>query len=128
MIEKALNKLSYIADGAATLCFWHCLLMPLLIGVLPIVGMSFLLHGWMEWMLMGVGVGFTFISLCWGFRTHGKYRVFALLLASVAWLAVAHKTEHPALFSGVGAGCMMVANFMNRRLCKTCDHCKEHCC
>ena len=57
-----LNKLGTVGSGATTICFWHCLLMPILIAAFPAIGFLNLLHGWVELTLLGSGIIFAALS------------------------------------------------------------------
>jgi hypothetical protein len=89
------------------------------------IGLGFLMHGWLEVVLLGSGVGFTLMSLCWGYSQHRQLRAFGILLSGVAWLWLAHEQHHHTLFSMFGAACLIAANLTNRHSCKTCNHCNH---
>jgi hypothetical protein len=99
--------------------------MPLLIAVLPAAGIGWLAHGMFEIGAMILAIGFCLLSLCWGYRTHKKLRVFALLAAGAMWFIIAHE-EHNHWFSLVGGACLVAANLMNRKLCKSCHTCEAN--
>ena len=118
-------KLGKISNTATTICLWHCMLMPLLIGILPSLGFAFLLHDWIEWSLLGLATSFGLLSLCWGFRSHKDIRAIALMFVAVCWFAMAFYTDshYLSIFGGLF---MMFANLLNARLCRSCKHCDHY--
>lgn len=117
---KITEKFHTISNSAALICMLHCMLFPVLISVLPMFGL-FLLPHWLDMAIILTGVLFSLMSLCWGYTRHKNSKTFLLLIAAFLWLWVAHDTHYPVLFSTIGAICMISANVLNRKLCRTCE-------
>ena len=114
-----------IGNISCIACAIHCLAMPILIVVLPAIGSTFLFHSWFEYLFLGIGVLFSLLSLCWGYKYHRKLRVFSFLFAAVSFFFLAHQVEYELVFMLAGSTCLVTANVVNSRLCKSCSHCKE---
>lgn len=125
---KLLSHIHKVGTFASLVCAVHCMAMPLLIAVLPVIGMSFLAHGSFDkWMLL-IGVLLPLPDLCWGFSRHKSTKAFLLLFAGFMWWWMAHQQQleyRHLLCIAVCGICFVASNLMNRSLCKSCSHC-EH--
>jgi hypothetical protein len=114
---------------ASLLCAAHCALLPFVITLLPLVGLSFLTHESTELALLIVSGGLGASSLCLGYRTHGSRRALAALSVGFALMALGRFAEQNDLgFWGVamvvlGGLTVTSAHWLNRRLCLTCRTC-----
>ena len=107
-------------------CAIHCMAAPLLMTVLPLVGLGFILSESAELALVASAVGVAMGSLTWGYRHHRKWRVFlmlggALFLIFIARFHASEGTE--VIFMGVGGLSLAAVHLINRHLCRTCQHC-----
>jgi uncharacterized membrane protein YfcA len=107
--------------------------MPLLIGLLPLVGLSFLAEKQTEIMLVGLSIGIGISSLISSYaRKHRQWRPL-LLFAFGAVLIIAVKLfaeegshlEAPTMV--LGALLIACAHMINRRLCRGCATCHPEC-
>ena len=121
---------------ASSLCIAHCLLMPLTIGLLPAVGMSFLAdEGVHQFLVLGVIV-IAALSFRLGYQMHHRKHVLGLMVAGLGFLSFAVLSEGrlgEAWMTGftiVGCMVMVSAHWLNRSFCKSCIVCgvEEHCC
>jgi len=127
-MNKLVKRLGYIGSWLTAVCAIHCVLIPMLIALLPFLGIGFIITARSETFLITIGVFFSIISLCWGYRYHGNLRAFAFLFGAIMWLILAQQqTRSHVWHSTIGASCLVAANFVNRRLCKTCIKCHNHC-
>lgn len=109
-------------------CAIHCLLLPLLLVVMPWIGMGFLLDPRLEVSLVLCSLSLATISFCSGYRLHRKTRLFLILYICTGmivmgkfwvggslglWLAI------PGAL-GLGAG-----HLLNRKLCRHCEGCQH---
>lgn len=108
-------------------CAIHCLAMPLLVAVLPLIGLSFLVGERAEVvMIIGAAVLATG-SLVWGVRHHRSWRVFLILVVALAFIATgrtAVEGTFEIVFHSVGGILLASAHLVNRHLCKTCPACE----
>lgn len=126
--------LDRVGATASMLCAIHCALMPMVITLLPLVGLSFLASEKAEWTLLGLSASLGISSLCWGYREHRRKRALLYLASGLALLASGRIAEERGSVPwGVGLvvlGGVTVAtsHLINRRLCKSCRVCQEQEC
>ncbi|RYX85235.1 MerC domain-containing protein [bacterium] len=132
--EKTVDKLDRAGATASFLCAIHCALMPFIVTILPLLGLSFLASEPVEWGLLGLSATLGTLSLCAGFREHRSRRVFALLGIALA-LLVAGRIFHDHQFGAwgpvlmvLGGFTMMGAHMLNQVLCRSCRKCSDHSC
>lgn len=121
--------LDRVGMTASLLCAVHCALMPLVVTLLPLLGLSFLANEATEWSLIGLSMLFGVSSLCLGFRRHRYRRALFLLAGGFALLATGRIAERNSnerlgvvlvVCGGVTVAC---AHLLNRRLCHSCERC-----
>ena len=116
---------------ATSLCALHCILLPVLLPALPLLGLSFLAdHIWEHVFLMVTAVLGT-IALFSGFkRYHRKLYPFYMLFLGVAiyWQKHDFSPEVQPFIIFVGASLIVAAHFINLKLCNSCKQCTEHEC
>ena len=134
-LESAKIDLDKAGAAASLTCAVHCALMPLVVTLLPLVGLSFLADERMEWVLLGASALLGSSSLCLGYREHRKRQ--ALLILSLGLTALVtgrlleehhlegHHLEAAGVIGVVLGGCTVAAaHFVNRRLCLSCRSCR----
>ena len=123
--------LDRIGIAATSLCALHCILLPVLLPALPLLGLSFLAdHTWEHIFLLLTALLGT-IALFSGFRKyHRKLYPFYLLYLGVAiyWLKHDFSPSLEPLFIIAGAGLIVAAHFINLKLCNSCKSCTEEDC
>lgn len=114
------SVLDRLGAAGSLLCALHCALLPLLIAVLPSLGVA-------AWLGDGFERGFVLFatllglfSVVWGYRRHGAVRALGLLLPGLAvlWIGVLYDPLHHALvphaiamtFGGTLVGLAHLAN------------------
>jgi hypothetical protein len=128
----ASSRLDRAGATASLVCAVHCALMPLVITLLPLVGLSFLADERIEWALVGCSAILGVSSLCLGLREHGKRRALAVLSVGLALLVLGRMMEQLHLGAwGVvivvlGGVTVAGSHLLNRRLCQTCHACHDH--
>ena len=108
-------------------CAIHCLAMPLLGTVLPLVGLSFLANERVEFILIVSAIGLAIGSLALGVRRHRNWRAFLVLIAALAFIATAQTAVEgtfEVVFYSIGGILLASAHLVNRHLCKTCLTCE----
>lgn len=142
----SVEKLDRAGAVASFLCAIHCALMPLVVTLLPLLGLSFLASEPVEWALLAASATLGSWSLCLGFRQHRSRRVFMILGVALA-LLVAGRIFHQPHFYGFHVGehhsherhfgawgpilmvlgglTMMSAHLLNHRLCHACKRCSS---
>lgn len=130
MSEKIGKWLDAAGVTASWACAIHCLALTFLIGVLPFLGLSFLLDETTEQIFIGISVVFAICSLIPAyFRDHRKLRAVFLATGGIGLIALTHLLFEENLtlkftFLLAGAGLISAAHFVNRRLCRACAVCR----
>lgn len=128
------SRLNAVLDrmgaSASFICAIHCAAMPLIITLLPFVGLSFLADQRLEWLLVGLSAIMGVSSLCLGYREHGQRWIFAVLSVGLTMLTLGRILEARSIggmwaIAIVVLGGMTIAlsHVLNRRLCNTCHTC-----
>lgn len=116
-----------IAIALSAICIVHCLAVPVLVAVLPVVALSVgedqHFHALMLWLVIPTSVA----GLGMGFRVHRQAGIVALGAAGVVVLVLAaiygHETWHPDLeivVSVCGSLLLGGAHWMNFRAVRRC--------
>ena len=108
-------------------CAIHCLAMPLLVAVLPLIGLGFLANERAELFLILGAIGLAVGSLAWGIRNHRSWRALLILIVALAFIATARtavESTFEVVFYSIGAILLASAHLVNRHLCKTCPACE----
>jgi hypothetical protein len=122
--------LDRVGATASTLCAIHCALMPIVITILPLIGLGFLADERLEWMLVATSAAMGISSVCLGHREHKQKRAAAMLCLGLSLLAVGRLAEERKLgrYSVVivvlGGLTVASAHIINRRLCMSCRSCR----
>ena len=115
---------------ASLTCAVHCAVMPLVVTLLPLVGLTFLADERVEWGLLAVSATLGVSSLCFGLREHGSRRALIILAVGLSLLALGRISEERewgrwAVLVVVAGGCTVAAShLLNRHLCHTCRRCR----
>ncbi len=123
--------MSRLGAGLSVACAIHCALTPLLVGVLPLVGLSFLAEERTEQWAVGAVVVFAVGSALWGFHRHRALRAVMAFAGAVGvllmgrWLGDAHPLGIPLTIMGGVA--IAGAHWLSARTCHTCpNHALDH--
>jgi|TARA_B110000967_G_C18747250_1_gene490872 hypothetical protein len=116
---------------ATSLCALHCILLPILLPALPLLGLSFLAdHSWEHVFLIFTAM-LGSVALFSGFkRYHRKMYPFYLLFVGVGiyWIKHDFSEEYEAYFIIIGASLIVAAHYINLKLCNSCRDCVEDGC
>ncbi|HVR81175.1 MAG TPA: MerC domain-containing protein [Luteimonas sp.] len=97
--KRQVPALDRLGATGSLLCAIHCALLPLLIALLPSLGIAVWLGEGFEhgFVLFATLLGLT--SMVWGYRRHRAIRALGLLLTGLAalWFAVLYAPLHHAL-------------------------------
>ncbi|MDX1933041.1 MAG: MerC domain-containing protein [Capsulimonadales bacterium] len=126
------DVLDRVGATASIACAVHCALMPLVVTLLPLIGLSFLADERVEWGLLALSATVGIVSLCLGFRTHRSRRALTLLSVGIGLASVGRILESrhigPWGVPAVVVGGLIVAgaHLFNQYLCLTCRSCQTH--
>jgi len=123
--------LDRIGITATSLCALHCILLPVLLPALPLLGLSFLAdHAWEHFFLIITAVLGTF-ALFSGFRKYHRrlYPFYLLFLGvSIYWIKHDFSEALEPYFIIVGASLIVAAHVINIKLCNNCKQCADDKC
>ena len=123
--------LDRIGITATSLCALHCILLPVILPVLPLLGIGFLAdHTWEHAFLIVTAI-LGSIAMLSGFkRYHKRLYPFYLLYLGVAlyWIKHDFSEDVEALFIIGGASLIIAAHYINIKLCESCKQCDEEVC
>lgn len=123
--------LDRIGITATSLCALHCILLPILLPMLPLVGLSFLAdHAWEHVFLLFTAALGT-IALFSGFKHYHK-RLYPLYLLYIGvalyWIKHDFSAALEPVFIIGGASLIIAAHFINIKLCNSCKQCDDEAC
>ena len=101
--------------------------MPLLITILPLIGLGFLANERAELVLITGAIVLAIGSLAWGVRHHRSWRAFLMLIVALVFIATARTAVEgtfEVVFYSIGAIGLASAHLVNRHLCKACLICE----
>ncbi len=107
---------------ASFLCALHCAVLPLLVAILPMLGLEFLADHRFEQGFVIFAVALALTTLLIGFRRHRRRAALLLLLPGVGLLLVGmlitfdHDTQWHAVFVSLGGTLLACAHWVNLRL------------
>ena len=125
-----LPALDCLGAASSTLCAIHCLLTPLLLAALPVLGLHVVFGEPLEWAFVAVGLAVGTLALVPSFRRlHGQLLPLMLFLGGASLWAVARigpasdsALEVPTMLAGSAS--VVTAHIVNRRLCRACSGCE----
>jgi len=123
--------LDRIGITATSLCALHCILLPVILPALPLLGISFLAdHAW-EHVFLIVTAILGSIAMFSGFkRYHRKLYPFYLLALGVIiyWQKHDFSEAVQPYFIVIGALLIVSAHLINLKLCNDCKQCTDEEC
>ena len=124
--------LDYTGATVSWICAIHCLAMPFIISVLPLIGLSFLADETTEWLIILGSLILALLSLVPAFlKKHGKYQTLLLFTVGFGFIGLSHLYFEDDLswklpFILCGAILITSAHLLNRHYCRTCKVCQLH--
>ncbi len=117
-----LINLDALGFSASAICAVHCLAMPFVITLLPVIGLSFLAHPAFEASLIVSGLIIGALSLSHGYLKHHHNLLPILVLsAGFGMIAIGHLETfetYEFLIVSFGASLVATAHILNYRLMK----------
>ncbi|MDO6444911.1 MerC domain-containing protein [Colwellia sp. 1_MG-2023] len=123
--------LDRIGITATSLCALHCILLPVILPALPLLGIGFLADHMWEHIFLVVTAILGSIAMFSGFkRYHKKLYPFYLLMLGVVvyWQKHDFSEALQPFFIMIGATLIVAAHIINIKLCNSCKQCSEHEC
>jgi len=104
-------------------CAVHCVAMPLVMTMLPLVGLVFLAGEPTEYVAFGGAVLLAAGSVVSGFRHHRKWSAFPTLVLAVGIIVtgfMAAEGSFEVILHVTGGVLLATTHLLNRHLCRTC--------
>jgi MerC mercury resistance protein len=108
---------------SSIVCALHCALLPIVISILPAIGLSALAWSGFEWAFVSFATLLGVFSLWLGYKRHRVYRALLFLVPGLmlVWMGVLWPEIHNNLFKhtifmSVGGTLIAVAHLINLRL------------
>lgn len=119
MLNTKNNKLDKIGICVSVLCAVHCALLPLVITLLPLIGISFLANNYFEMAIIATSLFIGYTSLRGSYRKHYNIRPLVIitqgfLVIFIGKILVAPHYEW--LFLTAGGLLIATAHFYNSKL------------
>ncbi|MFT5757975.1 MAG: hypothetical protein ACI9LM_002712 [Alteromonadaceae bacterium] len=112
--------LDRIGITATSLCALHCIMLPLLLPTLPLLGLSFLAdHAW-EHVFLAITAILGSFALYSGYKRYHQQRYPFYLLAAgiiIYWIKHDFSESIQPIFIFIGASLIVSAHFINLKLC-----------
>ena len=80
------GNLDLVGTYLSLACAIHCIALPLLVVVLPLVGLSFFLNHTVEKVFVVASILLAAFNLCWGYTVHKKIRALLMFPAAAAMI------------------------------------------
>lgn len=116
---------------ATSLCALHCILLPIILPALPLLGLGFLAdHVW-EHVFLVITAILGSIAMFSGFKHyHKKLYPFYLLILGVViyWMKHDFAESVQPFIIVLGASLIVAAHIINLKLCNACKRCTDQGC
>lgn len=121
------TKLDKLGVWITSLCALHCLALPILIAITPLIASTFFAAEWFEKTILSFSILIGFVALFIGFHKYHRqlYPLYSLALGAIIyWNKHAFGEAYEPITIAVGALFIIGAHILNLRLCKRCRSCK----
>ncbi|CAB0151796.1 hypothetical protein PSI9734_02161 [Pseudidiomarina piscicola] len=115
MTQRSLDRTGM---WVTTLCALHCLLLPVILPMLSLMGLSFIGEELLERVILGTSIALGLVALVMGMRKH--FRVYPLLLLIAGGVIYWHKDSLGEVGEPIiiltGAALIVAAHWVNLKL------------
>jgi hypothetical protein len=131
MVKALADRCPWVDSMGACIslgCALHCAAIPFLFGILPLIGLGFLLHDTFEKILLALSVVLALASLSLGYRLHRRWSGFLILASGLSLIVIGRNFvphEYEIVFVPAGAVFLAGAHIRNRYLCLHCHECSH---
>jgi len=133
-------NLDKIGMWASITCAVHCSVLPFIVVLFPIVGVSLFVTETFEWLFLSASLILNLVSLCFGFRKHKSYIAFSYAGMGFSLLVITHMIKTHAdrnhhfefdlynLILFAGGILISLSHYINNKLCHGCKVCHHEGC
>ncbi|WP_218353471.1 MerC domain-containing protein [Alteromonas lipotrueiana] len=115
------TKLDRVGIWISSLCAFHCLSLPIVIPLLPLISSTFFAQTWFERTILSISILIGAVALISGaLRYHSRYYPVAMLAVggAIYWHKDIFGEQYEPFTIATGALLIVVAHYINIRLCK----------
>lgn len=118
------SRLDQVGMTASIACAIHCAALPFLITTLPLWGLSFLAHSWVEVSMICLSLVIGTWSLARSFPKHKKILPVLVLILGFTLIGCGHYLIHDleAILIPLGGFTIAGAHLINWRYSRSCAH------
>ena len=132
-----MNRLDKIGFSASIMCAVHCTLMPFVLLLVPIFGLSLVINEILEWGFLILSFLLGISSLCFGYKKHKSYKIFPILATGFCFLVIGrimhqhYEVNHHFHFDVynlvliLGGVLVALSHYLNNKLCHNCNKCSH---
>src|SRR5690606_34619034 len=104
-----------------TLCALHCLLLPVILPMLSLIGLSFIGEELLERVILGTSIVLGLVALISGIRKHARFYPLVLLVAGgfIYWHKDSLGEMGEPIIILLGASLIIAAHWVNLRLVRS---------
>lgn len=125
--HSKIERSGRISAILAIACAIHCALMPLLISVLPLLGMQFMGSHAFEIGMMGLGIGFGIYGVARAYQRHRRWLPSQIVASGSLFVVIGLFFAPEAIepfFVSSGAVMIGIAQIVNIRFTRSCSTCQ----
>lgn len=118
------EKLDQLGMTASLACAVHCAVLPFVLTALPLFGLSFLAHSWVELVMIGLSFIIGVYSLSTSYPKHKKLLPIMVLVTGFGLIAIGHHLIESieAILIPMGGFTIAGAHYINWKYSRTCSH------
>ncbi|PHR66179.1 MerC domain-containing protein [Pseudidiomarina marina] len=118
MTQRSLDKTGM---WVTTLCALHCLLLPVILPMLSLIGLSFIGEELLERVILGTSIALGLVALINGIRQHARLYPLVLLIAGgfIYWHKDSLGEMGEPIIILLGASMIIAAHWVNLRLVRS---------
>jgi len=113
--------------SASIVCAVHCALLPLVLMILPALGLAWLDSAWVDWTMVAVAAGIAFTAHRGGYATHSRCLPAGVallgILVIITTICVLKGSASQHYIQASGALMITGSHFLNRCMCRKCVSC-----
>ncbi|UTP72921.1 MerC domain-containing protein [Alteromonas sp. LMIT006] len=120
------NRIDQVGVWLTSLCALHCIAVPVILPLVPLLAGSFFAEEWFERMVLLLSIVVGFIALLIGFYKYHRqlYPIYSLAMGGfIYWQKDMFGHHFEPLVVTIGAVLIIASHILNIRLCKACKGC-----
>ncbi len=118
------EKLDQLGITASLACAIHCAVLPFVLTSLPLLGLGFLAHSWVEIVMIGISLIIGVYSLSTSYTKHKRPFPIAILVMGFLMIGTGHYLieNMEAILIPMGGFTIAFAHYVNWKYSRSCAH------